>query len=333
SITLDLDYLEARELFLELVKISDILIENFSPRVMSNWELDYENLKKWNRKLIMLSLSSMGQTGPWKDYVGLGPTVQALGGLTYLTSYDQDEPIGLGYAYADMVSGLYGAISVLAALEYRDRTGQGQHIDLSEYEAVCTTIGPALLDAAVNLNEILPTGNEDPDTGAAPHGCYQCLGEDRWCVVAVFTEDQWQALCQVLGHPAWVGSEKFSSLSSRKKYRDELNKHMGRWMAGQVAEKAVERLQQAGVPAGVVQNAEDLARDPQLLFNDFFVALDHPVLGKVKTDGYPFKLRGGGPGSWKAAPLLGEDNEYVFGKLLGLPPALIRSYAERGIIA
>ena len=333
SITLDLDHPEARELFLKLVEISDIVVENFSPRVMSNWELQYENLRKSNPQLIMLSMSGMGQTGPWKDYVAFGPTVQALGGLTYLTAYGPNEPMGLGYAYADMVAGLYGAIAVLGALEYRDQTGQGQSLDLSEYEAVCTTLGPALMAAGVNANEIFPTGNDDPDVPAAPYGCYRCSGEDRWCVVAVFDESQWQGFCSVLGRPAWSDTERFSSLPNRKKFKDELDRRIGRWMAGQTAENAVERLQQAGVPAGVVQNAEDLANDPQLLSNGFFVSLDHPVLGKLETDTYPFKFKDRRQASWKAAPLLGEDNHFVFGTLLGMSDAMIQAYMSRGIIA
>jgi benzylsuccinate CoA-transferase BbsF subunit len=333
SITLNLDHPEARELFLKLVAISDIVVENFSPRVMSNWELQYENLRKSNPQLIMLSMSGMGQTGPWKDYVAFGPTVQALGGLTYLTAYDPNEPMGLGYAYADMVAGLYGAIAVLGALEYRDQTGQGQSIDLSEYEAVCTTLGPTLMAAGVNADEIFPAGNDDPDVPAAPYGCYRCSGEDRWCVVAVFDESQWRGFCSVLGRPAWSDTERFSSLPNRKKFKDELDRRIGRWMAGQTAENAVERLQQAGVPAGVVQNAEDLANDPQLLSNGFFVSLDHPVFGKIKTDTYPFKFKDRRQAPWKAAPLLGEDNHFVFGTLLGMSDAMIQAYMSRGIIA
>ncbi len=333
SITLNLDHPEARELFLKLVKISDVVVENFTPRVMSNWGLQYENLRKSNAQLIMLSMSGMGQTGPWKDYAAFGPTVQALGGLTYLTAYGPNEPMGLGYAYADMVAGLYGAIAVLGALEYRDRTGQGQSIDLSEYEAVCTTLGSVLMHAGLNLNEIFPSGNDDPDLPAAPYGCYRCSGEDRWCVVAVFNESQWLGLCSVLDRPAWSAGEKFSSLANRKKFKDELDRHIGRWMAEQTAENAVERLQQAGVPAGVVQNAEDLANDPQLLSNGFFISLNHPVIGKIETDTYPFRFKSRQQASWKAAPLLGEDNHFVFGTLLGMSEAMIQAYTNRGIIA
>jgi crotonobetainyl-CoA:carnitine CoA-transferase CaiB-like acyl-CoA transferase len=333
SITLDLDRSEARELFVKLVKISDIVVENFSPRVMSNWGLNYDNLQKSNEKLIMLSMSGMGQTGPWKDFVAYGPTVQSLGGLTYLTSYSQGAPMGLGYAYADMVSGLYGAISILGALEYRDKTGEGQYIDLSEYEAVCTTIGPALMDAFVNLNEVAPTGNADEDLPAAPGGCYQCSGEDRWCVMAVFTEDEWQALCGVMGNPAWSVKNRFSSLPDRKKYRRELDSHIRHWMATRTAESVVKCLQQVGVAAGVVQNAEDLAKDPQLIANNFFTSLDHPVLGEIKTDTYPIAYKNYRHTPRKASPLLGEANQYVFGELLGMPEATIQSYIQQGIIA
>ena len=146
GITLDLSHPEAREIVLKLTAKSDVVIENFSPRVMSNWGLDYGKLKEVNPDLIMLSMSAMGQRGPWKDYVAFAPTLHALSGLTHLTSFEKDFPIGLGFAYADIVAGLYAAFAVLAALEYRDRTGQGQYIDLSEYEAICTLMGPSLLD-------------------------------------------------------------------------------------------------------------------------------------------------------------------------------------------
>jgi crotonobetainyl-CoA:carnitine CoA-transferase CaiB-like acyl-CoA transferase len=333
SITLDMDYSEARKIFLKLVKISDIVVENFSPRVMSNWDLDFATLKKSNEMLIMLSMSGTGQNGPWKDFVAYGPTVQSLGGLTYLTSYSQDAPMGFGYAYADMISGLYGAISILTALEHRDQCGQGQHIDLSEYEAVCTTIGPELIDASFNKQQIVPKGNEAEQKPGAPYGCYKCSGEDRWCVITVFTEEEWQSLCGVLGDPAWSGEDKFSSLAGRKKHKEILDRHIGEWTAGQPAENVVDCLQQAGIAAGVVQNAEDLANDPQLAARKYFTTLNHPVLGETKTDTYPIRFKNCRQAPWKASPLLGEANQYVFEELLGMQKTTIRSYIEQGIIA
>jgi crotonobetainyl-CoA:carnitine CoA-transferase CaiB-like acyl-CoA transferase len=323
---------EAKGIVLKLTKMSDVLIENFSPRVMSNWGLDYERLKKVKPDLIMMSMSAMGQNGPWKDFVAFGPTLQALSGLTDLTSYVKDSPMGLGYAYADTISGLYAALTILAALEYRDRTGKGQHIDLSEYEAICTVMGPSFLDISINHKEILPQGNRSDNLLAAPYGCYKCTGLDRWCVIAVFDEAEWQALCEVIGSPDWTQEERFSTLLKRKEHADALDKFLEQWTLHYTPEEVVNLLQKAGVPAGVVQSAEDLAKDPQLIARDFFVHLEHPVLGKTVSDASPIRFKEGPTMGWKAAPLLGEDNRYVYMELLGLTESELFSYVEKGII-
>ena len=241
--------------------------------------------------------------------------------------------MGIGYAQADIVSGLYGAFSILAALEHRDRCGPGQYIDLSEYEAVCTTIGPALIDAYVNHNQIVPRGNDADKKHAAPYGCYKCSGEDRWCVIAVSTEDEWQSFRRVLGNPAWAEDEKFASFATRKEHKEILDRHIDKWTSGQTAEKVADRLQQEGIAAGVVQNAENLANDPQLTAGDFFRSLNHPRLGEIKTDTYPLNFKNCGKATWQASPLLGEANQYVFGELLGMKKTTIQSYIEQGIIA
>jgi len=332
SITLDLSHSEAREMVLKLTEKSDVVIENFSPRVMPNWGLNYEKLKEVKPDLIMLSMSAMGQGGPWKDYVAFAPTLHALSGLTSLTSFEKDVPIGLGYAYADIVAGLYAAFAVLAALEYRDRTGQGQYIDLSEYEAICTLMGPSLLDASVNDKEILPHGNCPDHIVAAPYGCYPCSGTDKWCVIAVFNEKEWESLCRVLGHPDWTREEKFAAVAKRKENRKELDELLAKWTIQHTAEEVVSLLQEAGISSGVVQNAEDLSRDPQLMARDFFVPVQHPALGNTVSDRSPIRFEEDLSADWKAAPLLGEDNRYVFLELLGLTESELSSYAEKGII-
>jgi len=332
SITLDMSYPEAREIVLKLTKISDVVIENFSPRVMSNWGLDYEKLKEVRTDLVMASMSGMGQTGPWKDFVAFGPTLQALSGLTCLTSFAQDSPIGVGYAYADLIAGLYSVFAILAALEYRDRTGKGQYIDLSEYEAMATLMGPTLLDTAVNRKEVMPQGNCPDYILAAPYGCYKCSGTDRWCVIAVFDEGEWKALCRVMGHPPWTKNERFSTVSKRREHADELNEFIGQWTLQYTPEKVVSLLQEAGVAAGVVQDAEDLAKDPQLKARDYFVKLDHPVLGKTISDRYPLKFKDRPKADWKSAPLWAEDNQYVYMELLGFTGEELSSYIEKGII-
>lgn len=331
SITLDMDHPEAKEIVLKLAAISDVVIENFAPRVMSNWGLDYERLKEVRPDLIMVRMSAMGQTGPWKDFVAFGPTLQALSGLTYLTSYDTDGPLGLGYAYVDSIAGLYAVFALLAALEYRDRTGQGLCIDLSEYETACTLVGPALMDASLNRKKILPQGKR-PDPGeAAPHGCYKCSGTDRWCVIAAFDEPEWQALCETMGSPGWTREEQFSTLLQRTDHKEQLDQLIGQWTARHTPEEIVALLQEAGVPAGVVQNAEDLAKDPHLAARHFFVKMNHPVLGETFSDACPIRFQEDLSFDWKAAPLLGQDNHYVYMELLGLTEKEFASYLQKGL--
>lgn len=332
SITLNLNYPAARELLLKLIAASDLVIENFSPRVMSNWRLTYQDLQKVKRDVIMLSMSAAGQAGPGKDWVAFAPTLQALSGFTFLTSFAADSPLGLGIPYGDVISALYAAFAALAALEYRERTGQGQYIDLSEYEALCSLLGPALLDGLANGRKIMPKGNGPDDLPAAPHGCFQCLGTDRWCVIAVFGDEEWHALCKVMGRPAWAESETLSTMAGRREKAAELEARIEEWTARKTPEEVVQLLQDAGVAAGLVQNAEDLALDPHLLARKFFRSLPHPIYPDALADASPIQIDGERAGAWKAAPLLGEHNRYVFLNLLGLTEEEFSAYVEQGVI-
>ncbi|MFC2003831.1 CaiB/BaiF CoA transferase family protein [Chloroflexota bacterium] len=332
SITLDLSHPEGRELALRLVTISDVVVENFTPRVMANWNLDYDNLKKVSPNLIMLSMSGMGQTGPWQDFAAFGFTIQALSGITHLTSFTPNEPIGLGYSYADHIAGLAAVLAVLGALEYRDRTGEGQYIDISEYEAMCTLLGPALMEYTINHNLLTPQGNSPDFDLAAPYGCYRCQGNDRWCVIAIFNEEQWHALCRILGSPPWTKEPRFSTLAQRKEHAEELDELLEQWTAAHSPEEIMNRLQEAGIPAGVVKDAHDVAEDSQLLARNFFISASHPVLGKTTFDGTPIRL-GRTPARFqRVAPLLGQDNRYVYQELLGIGDKELSRYIEDGII-
>jgi len=332
GITLDLSQPEGRELALRLAGMSDVVIENYSPRVMANWDLGYEKLKRARHDIIMLSMSGMGQTGPWKDYTTFGPTIQALSGLTYLTSFSQDTPMGLGYSYADHASGLMAALAMLTALEYRDRTGEGQYIDMSEYEAMCTLLGPMLMDHTVNHNPAIPQGNHPDYYTAAPYGCYPCRGDDRWCVIAVFDDEEWQALCYILGYPAWTEEAKFSTTTQRQQHARELDELLSQWTIEHTPEEIMHKLQKAGIAAGVVNDARDLAQDPQLTTRDFFTESSHPVLGNTISNSTPIRLSRTPAQFQRAAPLLGQDNHYVFRELLGLNESELSRYIEDGII-
>jgi len=332
GITLDLSHPEGRELFLKLVGVSDVVTENFTPRVMANWNLGYEQLKQVKPDIIMLSMSAMGQSGPWHDFTAFGPTIQSLSGLTRLTAFSTDTPLGLGYSYADHVAGLTATLAILAALEYRDCTGAGQFIDLSEYEAMCTLLGPALMDYTINHNPASPQGNHPDYTPAAPYGCYRCRGDDRWCVIAVFNEEEWHALRGILGNPAWTEDPRFYTLSQRMEHAEEVDELLTQWTAKHTPEEVMERLQAAGIAAGAVRDASDLAQDPQLAVRDFFVESQHPLLGKTTADGTPIRLSRTPARFKRPAPLLGQDNRYVFQDLLGLSQSELSRYIKNGVI-
>ncbi len=332
GITLDLSHPKGRELALKLVGMSDVVMENFTPRVMLNWGLSYENLKEVKPDLIMVSVSGMGQTGPWRDFVTFGATIQALSGITYLTSFAPDSPIGLGYSYADHVAGLVAALAVLVALEYRDRIGEGQYVDISEYEAMCTLLGPAIMDYAVNHNPVIPRGNYPDYTLAAPYGCYKCLGNDKWCVIAIFTDGEWHALCHVLGNPPWTKEARFSTLWQRREHIEELNELLEQWTAQYSPDEVMNLLQEEGVPAGMVQDARELAEDPQLAARNFFVEALHSVLGKTVFDSTPIRLERTPAQFGRAAPLLGQDNRYVYQELLGIGDQELSRYIKDGVI-
>lgn len=330
SIALDLDRPEAREIVSRLVSSADVVVENFSPRVMANWGFTYDELKAVKPDIIMASISAMGGIGPWKDYVGFGPTFHALSGLVAEASRGQAAPVCPNHAYGDTVIGLYAALAILAALERRGTTGLGEHIDLSGYEAVCTLLGPALIAAA--REKAGGRGKAEPDRPGPGHtGFYPCLGADRWCVVAFRGEPDWERFCTVAGLPA-PGDERPSSAENRTGRWAGRDAAVSSWTAGRPAADAVDVLRKSGLAAAVVQDARELAGDPQLLFRRFFVSLDHPALGALRSDRSALPLPDLARREWKAAPRAGEDTASVLGQILGLSPEEIRIYADAGII-
>jgi crotonobetainyl-CoA:carnitine CoA-transferase CaiB-like acyl-CoA transferase len=326
GISLNLSRPDAREILLELVSISDIVVENFSPRVLVNWGLSYQRLRAAKPDLIMASISAMGQTGPWRNYVGFAPTFHALSGLTCASSPFAGAPADIGHAYADVVAGLYASMAILASLEYRDQTGNGQYIDLSAYEAMCTLLGSALIDASIVSNRQIDNGSS-----ALFCGCYPCKGDDRWCAIAVSNEAEWKAFCDISNLTALKSSE-FSSPAKRRNRSEALDMLIRQWTARYSAGTIVHRLQKAGIATAVVKNTADMAKDSQLSSRNFFVSLQHPLLGRSYSDRsalWPWNEK---TGHWKAAPALGEDNHYVFVELLGLSEAEFKGLAKKGVL-
>jgi benzylsuccinate CoA-transferase BbsF subunit len=323
SVALNMQHPRGIELARRLAAMSDIVMDNFSARVMRTWGMDYESLKAVKPDIICISMSGLGHTGPRSSYVSYGPTLQALTGYTQLMAEPDGTPAGYGYSYADMCGGYSGALAALVALWHRRRTGKGQFVDLSQFEAVASVIGPALLDISVNGRTQSAPGYNSQEGPAAPHGVYKCRAldgdDDRWVAISVGTGPEWRRFVTAIGSPEWASETKFRTLYLRMQNSTELDANVSRWTAEHSAEDAMAILQRAGIAAGVVENGVDLcARDPQLKERGFWPEVSTKKGVTTHVTGIPFKLSGGSGEVRTIAPEVGEDFDYVLGELLGL---------------
>ncbi len=314
------------ELAHRLVKISDIVVDNFSARVMRQWSMDYQSLIKIKPEIICMSMSGFGYTGPRTNFVSYGPTLQALSGFTLHMADQQGQPAGFGYSYADMAGGYSAALAALIALWHQRRTGHGQFIDVAQFEALVSLVGPSMLDLTVNGREQSPPGWNSQEAPAAPHGVYRCRPEgaddDRWLVISVRSHSDWRRFVSAMGSPQWASDPRFHTLFLRMQNRAALDHHIAQWTAGQDAWEAMRLLQKASVAAAVVSNAEDLCvRDPQLESRGFWPAVDIPEGGQTHLSNVPFKLSET-PGSVRhGAPEVNENRDYILDTVLGLDAA------------
>ncbi|MEW6186441.1 MAG: CoA transferase [Thermodesulfobacteriota bacterium] len=330
GLTLELNTPEGADLFKRLAKVSDVVLENFSPRVMSNFGLDYVTLRSINPGMILCSMPGYGLTGPYRDYVSYGTNLDPFSGLASLMGYPGEGAHMSGNAYPDPAAALHAVGAILTALFHKQHTGQGQQIDLSQAESATCLIGETVLGYALNRKVPARRGNRHPVF--SPQGCYRCQGEERWVAIAVSTEAQWQALCRVMGHPEWVGDKRFSEPAERYLHQDELDELIGFW-AGQYPQyEVMGLLQQAGVPAGAVLDAADLLNDAHLHERAFFIEVDHPESGPGKYCSLPIKFSDTPAFPSRPAPCLGEHNTYILNKILGLSPEEITRLQENNII-
>lgn len=330
SVTLNLTRPEARDLVRRLIATADIVTESYTPMVMQKWGLDYDSLVQIKPDVIMLSTCMQGQTGPHALYPGFGNLMAGLLGFYELTGWPESDALAVYGAYTDFVAPHFGALSLLAALEERRRTGKGQYIDLAQSEASLHFLGPALLDYTANGRTMQRQGNRDPHM--APHGAYPCQGENHWCVIAVDSDDAWHRLCELTGHLEWRTDSRFTTLQDRLRHADALDTLLESWTRTQLAEDIMTRLQAAGIAAGVVQNIGDLRQDPQLAHRNFWVELDHSEIGSLALEGHQFRLSALQHGPRFARPEVGEHNAYVLGELLGLSAADIARLEAEEIV-
>jgi benzylsuccinate CoA-transferase BbsF subunit len=316
GITLNLRHPKGLEIAKRIVAWADVVAEGFTPGTMDGLGLGYDQLRAIKPNIIMLSTCNLGQTGPYASQPGYGVQLAGYTGFSHLTGWPNREPSVPYGAYTDVTTPPLGAVALIAALDYRRRMGIGQHIDLSQFEAGLQYLLPVLLDYSVNQRVACRTGNQC--SYAAPHGAYPCRGQDSWCAIAVFNDNEWQSLCRVMGNPDWTKDPRFSTLLGRKENEAELNNLIGEWTKNFTAKQVMVTLQSNGVSAGVVQTPEDLYSDPQLKYRQHFQELEHPEIGKHYYESPSFKLSKTPAELRMPAPCLGQHNEYVCTKILGM---------------
>jgi benzylsuccinate CoA-transferase BbsF subunit len=315
GITLNLSHPRGKEVARKLVAWADVVTENFSGGQMAKWGLAYEDIKKIKPDIIMLSFSMYGQTGPFSAVPGFAGTLISVSGITSLTGKPGGESRAPVAPYTDFISPRIATMALIAALDYRNRTGQGQYIDLAQQEVMLNFVSPALLKFEADKVVLSRIGNRS--TYAAPHGVYKCKGKFRWCTITVFTDKDWKNFCKVVNKPEWVKDARFGTLTDRLKNVDELDKLVEEWTLGYTPEEVLELMQKGGVASGVVKNGQDVFNDPQMNSRGFYTPIDHPALGKFSYSGSPVKFSKT-PYTAKRSSCLGEYNYEVYTKIVGM---------------
>jgi crotonobetainyl-CoA:carnitine CoA-transferase CaiB-like acyl-CoA transferase len=331
SMTVDTTRAEGQDIVRRLLTLSDVMVENNPVTTMPQLGLDYDTVRGWKEDIIYVSMPAFGSTGPYRAFRGYGNNVEALCGLTTSRGYaDLGVHSNPRVLYMDTASGATAAFAVLCALHYRRRTGKGQFIDFAQAENMMAHIGEYFMDAAMNARDMPPMGNRHP--AMVPHNCYPCAGADRWLVVAVASEAEWQRLCLALGKPSWALQEKFATLAGRLQHQDELDAHLIAWTSTQEARAAMEHLQAHGVAAGMVFCEPDAYADVHLNARGFFHTVTHRECGTHRYPGMQWKMSNT-PASFRRPPCcLGEHNDYVYRELLGMDEAEMAGLREAGHI-
>ena len=333
GVTLDLSKPEGLQVLRNLVSIADVFSENFTPRVIKNFGLEYGDLRKIKPDIIMVSSTGYGFYGPWSNFGATGPATEGAAGLAYQTGYLGGGPVMAEIPYTDYTSGEHTVFAVMAALMHRLRTGQGQFVDISQTQATSSTIPEVLMDFSANGRSGQRFGNQD--TVMSPHGCYPCRGDDRWITIAVATDEEWQAVCRVLGQNGWAADPRFNDSFSRWKNRDELDALIGTVTRTWDAHELMHALQKDGVAAGAVLDSKDLLFDPHLGQRNFYEVVTHHEstgIPPLPYAGRPWKLSKTPAVNSQPAPLMGEHNNLVLSGLLGKTAEEMAELEEAGII-
>lgn len=330
-VSIDLNHPNGQKLAWKLIMWADIMTESFSPRVMKKWGLDYENVKKKRPDIIYLSSTMQGHIGPHASYAGYGHNACALCGFTEITGWPDLAPAAPYGPYTDFICPRFNAAALIAALEYRRRTGKGQWIEQAQFETSLYFIAPLIMEYMVNGRIANRQGNRLPH--AAPHGVFPCQGDDRWVAIAVYTDEEWVAFCHAIGNPEWTRRAEFATLENRKENEDALESLIGQWTINHTADEVEGILQTAGIAANVVAKPSDVYEDIQLKHRNYFVRLEHPAMGKQAFEPQACFILSKTPREvTMPSPCLGEHNGYVFKELLGMTDDEIADHIVDGSI-
>ncbi|MFN3973866.1 MAG: CaiB/BaiF CoA transferase family protein [Dehalococcoidia bacterium] len=329
SISLNLQHPLGKEAFLRLVSVSDVVIENFSPRVLPNLGLDYPILRQHRPDIILVSMPALGHKGPWRNYISFGPGTDALGGLSSVTGYEGGQPHKPGNYYADQNSAYHTAFAVMCALYRRRRTGKGAHLRIALREATQAVIGEYFLEPQMTGRVPTRMGNRHP--WMAPHGIYPCKGEDAWVALACAADEHFRALCLLIGRPNLADDPRFADTLSRKRNEALLDGPISQWTSQHTPREAMHLLQRAGVPAGAVFKAPEMLEDPHWKALGFVQEVEHPEMGRALHPGLPWRASEMTPRQGVPAPLYAEHNEAVLHSILGLDPQVVTQMREEKV--
>jgi len=330
-VALDVAKPEGRELFLRLAAKCDVMIENFSPRVVGNLGIDYGDLKRVNPSIIMISMPGFGKAGPYKDRRAHGPGIDAMTGISHLTGYPDRGPGNPGLVFGDQTAGLHAAVAVMIALWHRRRTGEGQHIEMSMFEGELQALGTALMEVTMNNRDRRRCGNRHE--WYAPHGVYRCAGDDEWVAIAVTSDDQWQRLCKVMVNGELASDERYLRQADRHARQDEIDPIIADWTSGRSHYDAQNSLQAAGVSAGAVLRVSELGTDPQSRHRGSLEWVEQLETATSLHTRVAWLSEGGNGGGVSPGPAFGGGNDYVFHDLLGLTDADIARLVNERITA
>jgi benzylsuccinate CoA-transferase BbsF subunit len=331
GISLNLKMPQAQKLARKLIyEWADVVADAHLPGIMDKWGLDYETLRKEKPDLIHIATSLQGKTGSYSKMPGHGIVGVSLAGFSEITGWPDREPAVPTGALSDFITFPHMLTALIAALIYRRKTGRGQYIEVSQLEASLQFLAPPIMDYMINGQIMGRVGNRC--TNAAPHGIYRCLGNDKWCAIAVFTDQKWHDFCRVMGNPEWTKDHRFATLLGRKENEDELDALVESWTINFSPVELMNTLQKAGVPAGAVHNGEDLLADQQLNHRGTYVTLEHPEIGPHIYQPPPFRLSKTPHELTMPAPCLGQHNEYVLKEILSMSDEEIADLLAAGAL-